>query len=90
MSSQKFSIHEYTPQSLDTVMLWVDDRESGCLECVPRTVAKSIIRAHEGLTKIAAGDGCYGAQAFEYKNIARTALGFSRVGAASPCDKHAT
>lgn len=32
-------------------------------------------RLREALEKIATGDGCYGAQALEYKNIARAALG---------------
>lgn len=39
-------------------------------------------RYFEALLKIAEGDGCYGAQALEYKNLARQALCREQVGGA--------
>lgn len=41
----------------------------------PGDMAVEIERLRSALAKIAAGDGYYGAQAHEYKNIAREALG---------------
>ncbi len=40
----------------------------------PQKAAEGIVEAVEALEKIASGEGCYGAQAFEYKKIARAAL----------------
>ena len=43
-------------------------------------LADDIVDLQSALEEIAAGDGCYGAQAFKYKNIARKALGQPPVG----------
>ena len=39
----KLTAHEYRPAHPDLVMVWVNDREDGCLECVPRDLAAKII-----------------------------------------------
>jgi len=37
-------------------------------------------RYERALKEISQGDGCYGAQGFKFKNIAREALGLRKVG----------
>jgi len=48
--------------------------------------ADEIERLRDALNEIAVGEGVYGAQAFEYKNIARRALDEPLVGQTSVCD----
>lgn len=80
MNHLSFSIHEYSPVHNDLVMVWVNDGEYACIECVPKEIAQFIVYAKDALVRISNGDGCYSAQAFEYKNIARSALGLPCVG----------
>ncbi len=40
--------HEYNPIHPDLVMVWVNNRKDGCLECVPRNIAGKIIKWNIG------------------------------------------
>lgn len=52
------------------------DAHEGFLgERASRDILRQALEAGRALEEIANGDGAYGGQAFEYKNIARKALG---------------
>ena len=61
-------------------------RASKVMRVLPETfdsilrVAEEAARHREALAEIATGEGGYGSQALEYKNIARRALGMPEVG----------
>jgi len=50
----KLTVHEYSPKSPDLVMMWVNDRMDGCLECVPRSLASKILEWQHGSLDTAA------------------------------------
>ncbi len=50
----KAEIKEYQPSHPKIVMVWVgDNRKDGCLECVPRHLAPTVVAA---LTEIEGGE----------------------------------